>query len=236
MNTFSSSLRSSRSLRTMSIAVVCASTVVMGSMAPASAHVTASPNKTAPGSYSTVTFAVPHGCHGSPTTSVSITIPEGIYTVKPTRNANWVISKTTVPVNPPIKGKHGDITERTNTVTYTALTPLPNDQRDAFDVLIKLPKDQAGKTLYFPTSQKCEVGETNWSTIPQPGDEGKHMKHPAPHLTISAADEAPQANNGSIMDIFKDNKGLAIASVVSVIASVLALILAASAAFKVFVK
>ena len=236
MNPRSFPLRSSRSLRTMSIVAVCASTVALGSLVPASAHVTASPNKTAPGSYSTVTFAVPHGCHGSPTTAVSITIPEGVYTVKPTRNANWTISTTTVPVDPPIKGKHGDITERTKTVTYTALTPLPNDQRDAFDVLIKLPKDQAGTTLYFPTSQKCEVGETNWRTIPQPGDEGKHIKHPAPHLTISADDDAPQANSGSTMDLVKDNKGFAIASVVSVIASILALILAAAAAFKVFVK
>src|SRR5690606_13366926 len=42
------------------------------------AHVSITPQEAAAGSYAKLTFRVPHGCDGSATKAVRITIPEGI--------------------------------------------------------------------------------------------------------------------------------------------------------------
>ncbi len=70
----------------------------------------------------------------------------------------------------PITGSHGEeITERVAQVVYTAKTPLPDGQRDAFELSLQIPEDAAGQTLAFPTIQTCEQGETAWTEIPADG-------------------------------------------------------------------
>ena len=51
---------------------------------------------------------------------------------------------------------------------------------------VKLP-DVAGKTLYFPTLQNCEVGQTDWSQLPAEGQDPHSLKAPAPSVTVTAA-------------------------------------------------
>ncbi|MDO7882317.1 YcnI family copper-binding membrane protein [Salinibacterium soli] len=123
----------------------------------ASAHVSASATSTAAGSYSVITFSVPHGCDGSPTTAITIEIPEGIDTVTPTVNPNWSISRELEPLEGADDG-----TERTASVTYTAATPLDADLRDAFELSLRLPDGQPGDTVEFPVLQSCVAGETVW--------------------------------------------------------------------------
>ena len=55
----------------------------------ASAHVSVTPSDTAAGSYTVLSFAVGHGCDGSPTTKLSFDIPEEIVAVTPTVSPNW---------------------------------------------------------------------------------------------------------------------------------------------------
>jgi uncharacterized protein YcnI len=64
--------------------------------APASAHITVTPSDTAAGAYTILTFSVPHGCEGSPTTGITIQIPEEILSVTPTRNALYEVEQTMV--------------------------------------------------------------------------------------------------------------------------------------------
>jgi periplasmic copper chaperone A len=128
----------------------------------ASAHVSVSASSTAAGSYSVLTFSVGHGCDGSPTQQIAITIPDGIDAVTPTVNPNWTISKVTEPLDEPIAEEDGDeITDRVSQVVYTATTPLAADQRDTFALSLALVGEE-GDVLEFPTLQTCEVGETNW--------------------------------------------------------------------------
>ena len=70
-----------------------AALVTLGLAAPASAHVTITPEATAAGSFTVVTVSVPHGCEGSPTTKVAIQIPEDILAVTPTRNPYYDVAK-----------------------------------------------------------------------------------------------------------------------------------------------
>jgi uncharacterized protein YcnI len=133
----------------------------------AQAHVTVTPNESAAGSYSVLTFSVGHGCDGSPTTSVTFSIPEEIESVTPTVNSNWTI------------------TDGDDKVTYTAITPLPDGQRDTFQLSVRLPAGDAGDTLAFPVLQVCEAGQTDWAETAIEGQ--AEPAHPAPTIVLSEA-------------------------------------------------
>ena len=51
---------------------------------------------------------------------------------------------------------------------------------------VKLP-DAAGTTLYFPTLQSCETGQTDWSEIAKDGQDPHSLGAPAPSITVTAA-------------------------------------------------
>lgn len=154
--------------------------------APALAHVGVSPSSGPAGSYTVLTFSVPHGCEGSPTTKIAINIPEQVVSVTPTRNALWDVSKTMVQLETPIQPEEGDqITERVGAVVYTAKTPLPNGYRDAFELSLQLPEDAAGETLAFPVTQTCVKGETLWNETFAEGE--PEPAHPAPTVTVTEA-------------------------------------------------
>ncbi|NQX25996.1 YcnI family protein [Microbacteriaceae bacterium VKM Ac-2854] len=160
--------------------------LALGAPLAASAHVSATPSTTAAGSYSLVTFSVGHGCDGSPTTSVDITIPDGINSVTPTVVAGWDVVKNEVQLDAPITDSHGaSITERVSNVVYTAQTPLADGYRQAFTLQVQLPEDAAGKTLEFPTLQTCEAGSTNWNEPTVEGEEEPEL--PAPTVAVTAA-------------------------------------------------
>lgn len=154
-------------------------------VAPALAHVSIGPGTAAANDETTQTVSVPHGCDGSATTKVIIQIPPELVEVTPTRNALWNVSKHTVKLATPIKADDGDeITEKVDTVTYTAKTPLPDGYRDAFELSFDVP-NTPGKTLWFPTIQKCVKGQTNWITKYDEGD--PEPETPSPSVKITAA-------------------------------------------------
>ncbi|MFC0625677.1 YcnI family copper-binding membrane protein [Kribbella deserti] len=155
----------------------------------ASAHVGVTPNTTAAGAYSVLTFAVPHGCDGSGTTKVSIKIPEQFASVTPTVNPNWQVQKVMVKLATPIKDSHGnEVTERVGEVVYTAKTPLPDGYRDTFQLQAKLP-EKVGETLVFPTVQTCQKGETAWVEVPKDGKTEDDLEAPAPSIVVTAAEK-----------------------------------------------
>lgn len=152
----------------------------------ASAHVTVTPSTTASGAYSVLTFSNGHGCEGSPTTRISISIPDGIFAVTPTRHADYTIEKVMEALDEPVDDGHGgQYTERVAEVVYTATTPLPDGYRDAFELQLKLPEGKAGDELAFPTIQTCETGETAWIDETVEGE--PEPDAPAPAFTLTAA-------------------------------------------------
>ncbi len=154
---------------------------------PASSHVTIDPSTTAAGAYTVLTVAVPHGCEESSTTKIAIKVPEQILAVTPTRDPFWEVETTIEKLDKPVKDAHGNsLTERVDSVVYTAKTPLPHDQRDAFELSLQLP-DSAGTTLAFPIVQTCEQGETAWIEVASDGGKPDDLEHPAPLVTIMAA-------------------------------------------------
>lgn len=116
-------------------------------------------------------------------------MPEEILSVTPTRNPLWTVTKKKAKLAKPQTDAHGNkVTERDATVVYTTKTPLPDGYRDAFELSLKLPETE-GTTLAFPTIQTCEKGETAWIEVPTDGQDPEELEHPAPALTITAAEE-----------------------------------------------
>lgn len=164
--------------------------LMMAGLAGASAHVSINPDKTTANSYALLTFGVPHGCDTTGTTKLTINLPEELTDATPTVNPNWTVEKVTQTLPEPKKLADGtSITKRTSQIVYTAKAPLDPHLRDALVLSVKLP-DTAGKTLYFPTLQNCEQGQTNWAEIPKDGQDAHSLKAPAPSVAVTAADPA----------------------------------------------
>ncbi|GAA3708392.1 hypothetical protein GCM10022377_22760 [Zhihengliuella alba] len=162
--------RSTR-MTTASAAVVLGAALALAFPAAASAHVSVDPSTTAAGEYATLTFAIGHGCEGSPTESVRIDFPEEIGSVKPTAKAGWAVETA----------ESGGV----RSVTYTAEEPLPDELRDTVTVAALLPLDgEAGDVLSFPVTQACTDGQNVWDQAPEDGAE---PEYPMPQLTLTAA-------------------------------------------------
>lgn len=165
-----------------------ASLLALSVAAPASAHVTVTPNTTSAGAYAVLTFAYGHGCDGSATTRIAIQMPEEILSVSPTRNDFYEVEKVMETLDEPITDAHGNqITERVAQVVYTAKTPLADGYRDTLELSVQLP-DAEGETLAFPVVQTCEKGETGWTELAAEGQDPHELESPAPIVTLTAAE------------------------------------------------
>jgi periplasmic copper chaperone A len=153
----------------------------------AGAHITADPGEAPSDSYATLDFSVGHGCEESPTTQVRIQIPPSVPSVTPAVNPLWDVATK--------EGKkdkvelHGEtITRGVSEVTYTAKQPLPADRLDLLTMSVKLPAGEEGESVYFPTIQRCEQGQTRWIQIPAEGESAEELEEPAPAVVLTAAD------------------------------------------------
>jgi len=150
---------------------------------PASAHVEADPSEAPAGSTTVISFTIPHGCAGSPTTGVDMKLPEGVTGAKPVYQGGWTAAVATGAITPFTNEDGEKITEAPTEINWTG-GPLPDDQVLELRVQVTLP-DKAGETVTFPTVQTCEVGTTDW--IELTGADGKEPEHPAPAVTLTAA-------------------------------------------------
>ncbi|GAB3840324.1 YcnI family protein [Kribbella italica] len=183
--------RDRRPVRTRTCRILTAgAAVVLGSIGlatPASAHVIVTPSTTAAGANAVLEFSVAHGCEDSPTTRITIQLPPQITSVAPTRTALWKVEKKLEKLDPPVVDAHGNqIVERVASVTFSTGTPLPDGQREVFELAVQLPEAE-GTKLAFPTIQTCEKGESAWIEVPQDGQNVDQLELPAPELVVSAA-------------------------------------------------
>ena len=104
---------------------LAAAMVLLGA-APAAAHVSVSPSTAEAGATTVLQLGVNHGCGESATTALEVKVPGGVNSVTPTRTPFWEISSTVVQLDEPVADGHGnELTERVDTVVFTATEPLP---------------------------------------------------------------------------------------------------------------
>lgn len=155
-----------------------AALVVIGA---ATAHVGTTPGEAAAGQTSVIGFTIGHGCEGSPTRSVAIRLPAGITAAKPRPKPGWRISIKRGKLPRPVKDFDGNtITRGVLEVTWSGGN-LPDAWYDTFELRLGMP-NTPGKTLYFPTVQRCAKGVHRWIEIPVKGQ--PEPEEPAPGVTL----------------------------------------------------
>jgi uncharacterized protein YcnI len=151
----------------------------------AAAHVTANPTQAPAGGFAMISFRVPHGCDDSPTTKLTVRIPEGVVSVTPQAVPGWSVKTTSGRLSEPVE-LHGEtVTEGVKTVTWTG-GPLDPHQFVDFGISMALPDQPEGTMLYFPAIQECAEGVTRWIQIPVEGE--AEPEEPAPGVELTAAE------------------------------------------------
>lgn len=171
------------------LGAACATGLLLAAAAaaPASAHVTITPDDTSAGAFTVLTVSVGHGCEGSPTTALDIQVPEQVLAVTPTLLPGWTVEKKMVQLDSPVEDSHGgSVTERVGQVVYTADQPLADGYRAAMELSLQLP-ETPGETLTFPVVQRCVEGETGWTETAAEGQDPDELERPAPTVTITDA-------------------------------------------------
>jgi len=184
----------------MKRSVVAAATMLVATAAltgTAAAHVTI-PDPGEKGGFSIVTFSVPNERPDAGTTTLSVQLPQdyplAFVSVQP--KPGWTVETTTRTLDEPIDAFGEELTEVTDTVTWTG-GPIEAGQFDTFSLSVgPLPDDV--DALEFPTVQTYSGGEeVAWiESTPEGGEE---PEHPAPVLQLvdpadSAGDSAAAAD------------------------------------------
>lgn len=176
------------------LTAAAATTGLMGlGLAGAAAHVTIKPDTTAAGAHALLTVSFSHGCDGSPTNKLTISLPEPLVDAKPEIVPGWTVEKVTETLDEPLTLDNGSsVTERVGQIVYTAETPVEDGYLQQFDMSVQLPEGE-GETLAFPVLQSCVEGETDWAQIPAEGEDPHSLDAPAPTITLTGAEEHGEA-------------------------------------------
>ena len=187
-------------LRTVFAAGATAGLLAVGAGA-ASAHVNVTPEDNAAGGSSVLTFSFAHGCEGSPTSKIAISLPDQLVDATPTVHPGWDVEKVSETLDAPKTLASGaTVTERVSQIVYTAKEPVADGLRDTLQLQVLLP-ESAGETLAFPVLQTCEKGETNWAEVPAQGQDPHDLKSPAPSFVIGeASTESHGGHDGGASD------------------------------------
>ena len=157
----------------------------------AHAHATLENTQGQPGKSYKGVVRIGHGCEGTATTTLKVSIPEGMIGVKPMPKPGWKLET--------IKGEYAGtytlysekLTNGVKEIIWSGGN-LPDDFYDEFVFSGAIAKDlTADKPLYVPMVQECEKGVHNWVQIPAPGQDAHALKEPAPSIRLIAAPVAP---------------------------------------------
>lgn len=150
------------------------------------AHVTLETRQAAAGSYYKAVIRVPHGCEGTPTTTIRVRIADGVTGVKPQPKPGWKVVITKGRLATPRTDNHGNqITETVREVAWSG-GRLLDEHYDEFVMQMRLP-ETPDATLYFPVVQECVKGVHRWIEIPAAGNSSEDYKQPAPALRLGPA-------------------------------------------------
>ena len=150
---------------------------LLAASAATQAHVVLDQKEAEAGSVYKAVFKVGHGCEGSATKQIIVTLPAGFRGARPMPKAGWTLANSATEIS------------------WTARSEadwLQDDWYDEFVLRGTLP-DQPGE-LWFKVRQVCAKGEANWAELPADGSTStKGLKTPAARLLITpkAADAMP---------------------------------------------
>lgn len=140
------------------------------------------------------TLRVGHGCEGSPTHTVRVTLPDGFRGAKPMPHPGWTVAIRREKLARPYTSHGREVTEDVVEVTWTAQSRehwLADAHYDEFVLRGSLP--EAATAMWFKVLQICEKGNLDWSEIPASGTSTKGLKAPAALLEVLPSGPAGHA-------------------------------------------
>lgn len=173
--------------RQFTIKIVAALAIITPASA-AFAHVVLEDQAALAGRSYKAVLKVGHGCEGSPTTAMRVTIPAGFMGAKPMPKVGWVLVIKTAKLAVPYDSHGKQVTEDVSEITWTATSKdsyLADGYYDEFILRGGLPsKVSEGAAMWFKVLQTCEKGSNDWSQIPTSGTDTHSLKSPAALLEI----------------------------------------------------
>jgi uncharacterized protein YcnI len=148
-------------------------------------HVVLQDGAAAAGQSYRATLRVGHGCEGTPTTGMKITIPAGFNGAQPMPKAGWTVSTVVGKLAQPYESHGKKFTEGVLEISWTANnreSALPDAYYDEF-VLRGTTPAKAGP-IWFKVVQTCEKGSNQWVEVPASGASTKGLKSPAALLEV----------------------------------------------------
>lgn len=173
MTTFVPARRS----RLLTGGLVLGGALVLAAPLAASAHVHVTPEAASASASTRLSFSFSHGCEESPTTSLVVTIPEGVDAVTPVVDGAWTIEREL--------GANGVATQ----VTYTAVTPVDDGLSAAVAMDVVFASSVANSEVAFPIVQQCETGQTDWIEVADEGQSVDDLEAPAPVVSVGSVAE-----------------------------------------------
>lgn len=164
-------------MKISSFAFPLMSLAVCAIASPAKAHVVLGQKTAEAGSAYRAALQVGHGCSGSPTTAITVQLPEGFSGAKPVAKDGWTLATQAV------KPGSAELAQ----VSWTASgkqAALADGQKGEFAIDGKL--GNAVGPLWFKVLQTCEAGSTDWREVPAAGASAKGLKSPAAMLDVTA--------------------------------------------------
>lgn len=165
--------------------IIAACAVLTGAILAFSHVVLQERSTTALSTYKAV-MLVGHGCDGSATNQIRVTVPAGFQGVKPMPKPGWNLSIKMGKLDNPYDNGHGGmVTEGVTEVSWLAASKdsvLPDAHYDEFVFRGRVPKESG--PIWFKVFQGCENGSTDWAEIPESGTSAKGLKTPAALLEI----------------------------------------------------
>jgi uncharacterized protein YcnI len=153
----------------------------------AAAHVIAQPDTVTQGSVTEISFQVPDEEDTASTTRVEVAFPadQPIASVVPKVLPGWTVRIDRTALARPLSSDDGPVTEAVSTITWSGGRITPGTFED-FTVAVG-PLPTTTNHLVFKAIQTYDNGDVvRWIDTSKPG--GAEPEHPAPSVTLKAAD------------------------------------------------
>jgi hypothetical protein len=166
---------------------------------PASAHVVLDKAEARIGKFFKAVLAVPHGCEGSATIRLTVSVPEGMVAVKPMPKPGWTVEVKRGTYARAYPFMHGQqLAEGVKEITWSG-GRLEDSFYDEFAFSGFIADTfKPGDVLAFPAVQDCETGVTKWVELAATGQDPHTLKYPAPLLRLTAAGPLAGVSKGAI--------------------------------------
>lgn len=156
--------------------------------APAFAHVTLETPQATAGAGTKLVFRVGHGCEGTATHTLVLTLAPGFRGAKPSPKPGWALAIRRAPLAEPYESHGRKVSDDVVEITWRATTReawLEDAYYDEFVVRGQAPL--AAGPAWFKLRQLCERGEWNWAEVPAQGTDTRGLKAPAVLLDVQPA-------------------------------------------------